>query len=497
MLPAAKNFSETWLGRWQARLWLALVLGCAFAAQGQKLETRAEATLSALDPSWAVGSWIWTDRTFDKQTCLLWRAFDIPAGAAVIKAQLRITADNGFRLMLDGREIGRGYDWRWLSDFDLSWLLPPGRHVLAVEAFNDALKAGVLAGLRVQLQGGEIIEVGSDETWRIVPEGERGWERRKKARPSWPAALLAGKFRTEPWSASPVGVTPVAPLHPVVLRFWQTGWFQIASLSLCALAVLLSLRLLAKLALQAKAQGLLRRERLRIARDIHDDLGAGLTQLVLLGELAQNELPAGSERRVQMEELCDKTRALLGAMDEIVWAVNSRRDTVRDFATHACKYAQMFLASTAIRCRLHIEADLPEDEFDLPARRNLFLGVKEAINNCAKHSAATELVLRIHRRGGALDVTVEDNGIGFELPSANGDRNGISNMNQRMKEVGGECRIASVPGGGCRIRFLVPLLSPRRKPVLWPRWLRLRKGILKAHIQEPIAEPQPPAPRCT
>jgi len=425
---------------------------------------------------WGVGSWIWTDRTFDKQTCQFWKAFDIPSSSPVAKARLRITADNEFRVLLDGRVLGRGSDWRWLSDFDLTWLLSPGRHVLAVEAFNDALKAGVLAGFRAELANGQVLEFCSDYSWRVVPEGEEGWENRKRARETWPAARVVGTFGVAPWDTLPRGVTMLPALRPIELRFWQKGWFQITVLTICGLAMMLCVRLLAQLALQSKARNLLQQERARIARDIHDELGAGLTQLVLLGELAQNDLSETSEQRAQIGQLCEKTRGLLTSMDELVWAVNSRRDTLRDFATHACKYAQAFLSNTDIRCRLDVEPDLPDLPFDLPTRRNLFLAVKEAINNAAKYSAATELVLRIHRDKGSLAVAVEDNGAGFEISQADGNRNGLSNMAQRMHEVGGHCEIVSTPGTGCRIDFRAPLARARSKS-LSPRWFnRLRRG---------------------
>ena len=78
-------------------------------------------------------------------------------------------------------------------------------------------------------------------------------------------------------------------------------------------------------------------------------------------------------------------------MDEVVWAINSRRDTLRDFATYVCKYAQTFFGSTPIRCRLDVEPELPTAAFDLPLRRNLFLAVKEALNNAVKHSGSAEV----------------------------------------------------------------------------------------------------------
>src|SRR6516164_2063887 len=90
---------------------------------------------SILDPVNGVGSWISETNAFDKQTCRLWKAFDIPR-STVAKARLCITVDNGYRLFLDGREIGRGSDWRTLNEYDLTWVLTPGHHVFAVEAFN-------------------------------------------------------------------------------------------------------------------------------------------------------------------------------------------------------------------------------------------------------------------------------------------------------------------------------------------------------------------------
>jgi hypothetical protein len=434
--------------------------------------TNSAARSPGLDPKWGVGSWIWTDTFTDKQSCQFWRSFDLPENATVTKARLRITADNEYVVLLDGRIVGKGSDWRWLSEFDLTWLLAPGRHVLAVQAFNDVLKAGVLLGFHVELQNGETLEIASDETWRIVPDEETGWENRKKPRRTWRNARIAGAFGVPPWDTTPRGIAFVAPLHPIQLHFWQTAWFQITSFTICSGAILVCLGLWGKLALQSKAQLMLQRERARIARDIHDDLGAGLTQLVLLGELAQSESSDNGERRIQMEQLCEKSRGLLGSMDEVVWAVNSKRDTLRDFSIQACKYAQTFLASAAIRCRLDIEPDLPPEPFELPLRRNLFLAVKEALRNAAKHSRASELVLRIHRHNRSLEVIVEDDGTGFDPSLASDDRNGLSNMSHRMLEVGGECALTSAPGGGCRIVFRVPLARRHSGFANWFSWFR-------------------------
>jgi signal transduction histidine kinase len=109
---------------------------------------------------------------------------------------------------------------------------------------------------------------------------------------------------------------------------------------------------------------------------------------------------------------------------------------------------------------------MPATPFDLPVRRNLFLAVKEALNNAAKHSAADELFLRIYRRGQKLSVAVEDNGRGFKPNATDGERNGMSNMVERMAEIGGTCELSTQPGGGCLIVFTVPLPSKKH------RWFR-------------------------
>jgi signal transduction histidine kinase len=415
-----------------------------------------------------LGKWVWDQRTYDKQTVHFWNSFVIPRGAVVSNAVLYITADNSYQLLLDGREIGRGSDWKTLTEYDLKYLLPPGEHVLAVEAFNDRLAGGLMFGMQIDMAGGKAIEMFSDDSWKIIPPEEKDWENIRHPPANWASAVVVGGVGEAPWTPWPYAVASVPPLQPLTVHFWQTLWFQITLLSALGTVVLICLWLLAQLAAQSKAQRLLNLQRARIARDIHDDLGVRLTQLVLLGELAQNELPEQSETRAQIDRICEQARELGCAMDEVVWAVSSRRDTLRDFAAFVCKYAQLFLQNTPIRCRFDVESELPPTPFDLAIRRNLLLAVKEAINNAAKHSGASELFLRIHRRGGGVYVAVEDNGAGFDVSQADWMRNGLTNMAQRMDEVGGKFTVNSAPGFGCRIEFNLPLTHARQRP----RWLK-------------------------
>jgi len=430
-----------------------------------------------------MGSWIWETNTFDRQTVRFWRSFEIPAGAAILRARLRITADNEYVLYLDGQELGRDAEWRHLYEYDITALLQPGRHVLAVEVYNSSREAGFMFGLRVGLVDGQVVGVKSDASWFIVPEDVSGWENKTEPGDTWRPATVECPFGSGPWGTMDY-INLVPPMQPVVIPFWQTGWFEMILISVCGVVSLVSFSLMTQVLLHKKEQQLLQRERARIARDIHDDLGTRVTQLVLQGEVAQGELPAGSKMRGRLERISEEAREALQAMDEILWAINPRRDTLHEFATFVCGHAKTFLKATPIQCELDVEPGLSNVAFDLPFRRSLLMAVKEALNNAVKHSEATELLLQIHREGHGLIVAVQDNGKGFDPAQASAERNGLNNMRQRLTEVDGTCRLTSQPGKGCRVEFHIPFIQMRRRP-WWSNW-RLGR----------LAKPQP-APAIT
>jgi len=409
------------------------------------------------DAKKGLGSWIWTDKTFDRQTCRLWKEFDVPSGSKVNSARMRMTVDDGYQLFLDGRELGQGAEWRTLTEYDLTLLLPPGHHVLAVNAFNDLYFAGLIMDLKIQFSDGGILDIKSDNSWWVVPGNEHGWEAITHPRPGWQSATVCPT--NDYWSSPswPSDILRVPPFAPIITPFWQTGWFHFLLASGCGLILLICVALIVQLAIQRRQHQLLDRERARIARDIHDDFGTRLSWLVLEGELAQNEQVDNPSARLRFSRINSGLREALGAMDEVLWAVNPRRDTVRDFVSYVCEYAHTFLQSTPIQCLLEVESNMPALEFDLPLRRSLLLAVKEAINNAAKHSNAGKVTLQIYRREPGLTVIVADNGKGFDPAGITGVRNGLGNMIQRMQDVGGKCRIVSEPAKGCRVEFSLPL----------------------------------------
>jgi signal transduction histidine kinase len=434
-----------------------------------------------------LGSWIWTDKTLDRQTCQFWREFEIPEAAQVTHARLVMTVDNEFTVFLDGRELGRGAEWRELFDYDITLLMSAGRHVLAVKAYNSSSFAGMVFGLRILLGGGKLIEVKSDPSWRIVPEGAKGWEKKAKAPKTWSEATVIAPFGSVPWQEVPVRINLMPTLQPIKVLFWQTGWFQITLLSISGVVILISLRLLAQLALHRKEQWLLRQERARIARDIHDDIGSRITQLVLHGEVMQSERPADAQTRFQLDRICEEARGVLSTMDEILWAVNPKRDTFEDFASFVCGYAEEFLKPTGILCLFDADPAVSDVVLNLPVKRALLMVLKEALNNAVKHSAATEVVLRIRWQSQKLIMVISDNGKGFDQSSAGAGRNGLANMAQRVGELGGTCVISSAPGKGCRTEFSIPL-----KQTGWSAWTWLARFLKQFRLpRNQTAKPQP------
>jgi two-component sensor histidine kinase len=436
------------------------------------------------NPTNGLGSWIWDSKVADNQTIHLWRSFEIPR-TAIKRARVCMTVDNEFTVFLDGRELGRGDEWRELFVFDVTPLLSPGTHVLAVTGYNSYQKAGMLLGLRVDLMDGRHLEIKSDANWRVVPARVKGWEKISQPDTSWPHAIVEVPFGGFPYWTQPENINIMPTLRPITVYFWQTGWFQITLLSICCLVILISFRLMAQLAIHQKERHLLRQERARIAREIHDDIGARMTQLVLHGEVAQSTLPDGSETQGQIVQLCEEARGLLSTMDEILWAVNPRRDTLRDFAAYVCKYAEEFLKSTQIQCILEVDPELSAAAFDLPLRRSLLMAIKETLNNAVKHSKATELRLQIHWQGQHLTVVVLDNGRGFDPAIVKSERNGLTNISQRILELGGTCHVISQPGKGCRVEFSIPLRrSPRN---LWDRLRNVNQ--ISERVDEAMATP--------
>ncbi len=246
-------------------------------------------------------------------------------------------------------------------------------------------------------------------------------------------------------------------------RFWQTWWFA-GLLWLTSAGVVaggarfITRRRMKQKLLRLKQEHALERERSRIARDIHDDVGANLTQISLLSELVRRDIAEPKKALSHAEKIALSAREVVEAMDEIVWAVNPKNDDLGRMAAYVFQHAEQFLKVSGIRCRLDRPDTLPGIPVSADVRHNVFLVVKEALNNIVKHSGATEVWLRLSFANGLLKMAIEDNGKGFN-PDQAGDAfgNGLANMRRRLEEVGGCLEMKSAPERGASVMLSLRL----------------------------------------
>ena len=248
----------------------------------------------------------------------------------------------------------------------------------------------------------------------------------------------------------------------VLPPFWRTWWFlSLATAGLLGMIVgsvhYVSTQRLQRQVAALRQKEALEKERARIARDIHDQVGANLTQLSLLGELVESDKDDPKEvadhaRHIEQTAL-ETTRAL----DEIVWTVNPSNDTLDGLINYVCKYAQEYLALAQLRYRLEVPPQLPNIPISPELRHNVFLAAKEAVNNVVKHSQAKAAWLRLRLEPGRFTLEIEDNGCGLSPGAADKGRNGLRNMRKRLEDVGGEFVIGTGAEGGTRVSLTAPL----------------------------------------
>jgi signal transduction histidine kinase/ligand-binding sensor domain-containing protein len=258
------------------------------------------------------------------------------------------------------------------------------------------------------------------------------------------------------WSKNISAVTLI-----VTPFFWQTWWFRalaVLAFTLCVIAVVryVSFRRLRHQLQLLEQQAALQRERTRIAKDIHDDLGANLTQIAYLGELANQDRDEPKLVGERIGKISATARQAVKSLDEIVWAVNPRNDTLAHLLDYAGQFAVDYLRTVGIRCRLDFPAEIPARELSTDLRHNLFLVVKEALHNIFKHAGATEVRVRVQADEAALEIVIEDNGRGFASAPHDALSDGLRNMSQRMTDVGGECRVTSQLGSGTVVSLRLP-----------------------------------------
>jgi signal transduction histidine kinase len=280
---------------------------------------------------------------------------------------------------------------------------------------------------------------GLDEGWIETPARQATYSSPEAGQYRFVVQTAAGSGL---WSAEDAVVLRVIP------PWWATAWFK----ALAALVIIAGLwsghrwRLRQLLATE--------RLRLRISRDLHDEIGAGLGGLALLSDSARSTDSVADPERAQFERIGRAARAMAADLRDIVWAIDPDADRLADVVTRMRDAAAILLPGVRVR----FEApSSPEGSahVGMSQRRDVLLAYKEMLHNVAKHANATEVDVVLALHGGELELTVSDNGSGVGATvSRNGT--GLRSLAERGRRLGGHFELVDRPGGGTTARLRLP-----------------------------------------
>lgn len=245
--------------------------------------------------------------------------------------------------------------------------------------------------------------------------------------------------------------------------FWQALWFYIVLAMLLASMVFLIARRIINQRYRLQMEMMQREEalsleRARISRDIHDDLGNGLSVVATLSELAHGEVKNENAHK-RLDQIYDVANELARNVDEIVWAVNPVNDSWDPFISYFEQYTEYFLGNSSMRFHFARPPELKDVKVASKTRHHLLLSVRESIGNILKHACASQVNITMSVNGTELIITVQDDGKGFDpAVDAGVGHNGLVNMRRRMNEIDGSLEIESSPGKGTKLTFRVELL---------------------------------------
>jgi len=295
---------------------------------------------------------------------------------------------------------------------------------------------------------------GHQEEWEVTRQNEVSFASLDPG--SYIFQLRARKYNSD-WSK------PQIVKFEVIAPFYGTLWFRLLVANTLIFFLYLFLRdyvarkFKRQLAVYERQQ-MLEKERNRISKDMHDDLGADLTNIVILSKIARKTIKPQSNQEDAIDKIENAANDVINKMNEIIWALNPSNDSLYNLITYLHRYAKEYMDLYGIRIGVVMPASIPGVMVSAAFRRNVFLVVKEMLHNVVKHAGASETAVTIGIDGDnrRLSVRIIDNGKGFSVDERTGSGNGLLNVRKRMKEIGGDIEIASEPGGGTTIDLWAP-----------------------------------------
>ncbi len=279
------------------------------------------------------------------------------------------------------------------------------------------------------------------------------------------ANLSPGKYTVQLKAASANGVSSPNVLSisfKVMTPYWKTPWFItmicLVLVSLFGFVVrYISQRNLKEKLLQLEKEQAVEKERNRISRDMHDDLGSGLTKIAILSEVVKKQLNEPEKAKQQLENISQSSRELVDNLQDIIWVLNPRNDTLESLASYIREYALKFFEPFKIDILFLYPEKFPHVKLSEEFRRNIFLTIKESFNNIGKHAWCDTVTLNIGITNNNIEMTIKDDGKGFDVNHAREFGNGLINMRNRIEQIGGTYEILSEPGNGTETRIVIPV----------------------------------------
>ena len=201
---------------------------------------------------------------------------------------------------------------------------------------------------------------------------------------------------------------------------------------------------------------MLERDRTRIAKDIHDDVGASLTRISIMSELIKNPSSDPTDIKKWLDKISDTCRQVTQEMTQIIWALNPKNETFEGLIAYLRRYTSEYLESTSLKYVFDLPEKIPGMNLRLEARRNIYLSVKEVLHNVVKHADAMKVDISLDLIKDGYMIVIKDDGNGFDPASYKNAGNGLINMEKRMNSIGGKMSIEAKSGEGTTISLFIP-----------------------------------------
>ncbi|MBA4318763.1 MAG: hypothetical protein C0412_10220 [Flavobacterium sp.] len=261
------------------------------------------------------------------------------------------------------------------------------------------------------------------------------------------------------WNTDEASISFEIPPH-----FWETGLFKI-SFGILLLGIIIGItRIIYSRKLKhqlyiLEKQRALEQERLRISRDIHDEIGSRLTKISVLNEAVKDGIDKVPVVRAYTEKISNETKQVIENLDEIIWFINPGNDSIELLGTFLREYIADYFSSTDIVCICDFPDSYPAMQISPEVRRNIVLTVKEITNNIVKHASASKVNTKFDLQEQSILISLEDNGKGFSTQEPHPLGNGLLNIQKRIEEIGGRVIIKSVMSSGTEIQIFLPLIN--------------------------------------